>query len=166
MGQTETYAATRKCQSGGGRCDVENMPKPVGYAVCVRYIPLLWPCFAFACAETPAAQVAADGPRAAAPSAEPTHGVPETNASIGDVTCSSDADCVVTNKLHCCACCNSRVRATSRAWLNWRDQTECPKRSCKPCGKPRCQSPQDPSDFVAVCDRSQRIGRCALAPKL
>lgn len=165
-----------------GDADVTPREQAFGYPVGVRTLLACLLCAIVACAETRPAQVAPDRPPAstgpdtsttvspsAVPpplgSAESTHEVPDTGASIGDVTCSSDDDCVVTTKFDCCACCSGLPLATSRAWLKWRDETECPKTKCTPCGKRSCQTPHDPSRFLAVCDLSKRIGRCGLVPK-
>jgi hypothetical protein len=103
----------------------------------------------------------------AAPPAIPT--VPEAPVSpepasastIGDVTCERDADCAITTRAECCDCCASAPRATSGAWLDWRDHTMCAQTTCEPCGKVKCPSVEPPSTFRVACER----GQCALVRK-
>ena len=55
------------------------------------------------------------------------------NDVVGDVTCETDADCAVTTKRDCCACCPRRALATNKKWLQKRDTTECPTYRCIAC---------------------------------
>ena len=83
---------------------------------------------------------------------------PPLPTTVGDVTCSADADCTTTTLAECCDCCGSNSRATSKAWLAWRDGTQCPKIRCEPCAKVKCPYFGDPASFHAVCDH----GSCSL----
>jgi hypothetical protein len=83
---------------------------------------------------------------------------PAPEATIGDVTCAADADCVITTRANCCDCCASNPQATSRAWLSWRDQTMCGAKSCGDCGEVKCAAVAPAAAFRAECHR----GLCAL----
>lgn len=88
--------------------------------------------------------------------------VPRTDLqSIGDTTCSSDADCAMTTKAECCDCCPSRPMATSAAWLGWRDGKQCAQTRCEPCGKVACVDAET-LDLAPMCDR----GKCVLSSAL
>ena len=54
------------------------------------------------------------------------------STTVGDVTCIADADCAVTTKRDCCECCPRKALATSKKWLEWRDQT-CALTKCGGC---------------------------------
>ena len=64
----------------------------------------------------------------ATPTVAPTASVarsvePIKGAQIGDTTCDADDQCAITTKHECCDCCAGEARATSAAWLAWRDGT-------------------------------------------
>ncbi len=75
------------------------------------------------------------------------------NARIGDTTCETDADCAITATRECCDCCPSEPSVTSRAWLSWRDSTQCKQLRCEPCSNAPCAAVAPPSAFVATCVR-------------
>jgi hypothetical protein len=67
------------------------------------------------------------------PSDERSPGIIAKLDTVGDVTCSADADCAVTTKRDCCECCPRSAIATSKKWLDWRDKQQCPAARCAPC---------------------------------
>lgn len=101
---------------------------------------------------------------AIAPSAIPTASAvpvspePASSSTTGDVTCERDADCAITTRAACCDCCESAPRATSRAWLDWRDHTMCAPTKCEPCGSATCRSVEPAATFRTACEG----GQCAL----
>ena len=109
-----------------------------------------------ASASASAAPVAAS----AAPTAEPV-ARPALPTTIGDTTCTKDADCRLTRRLDCCDCCKGNTRATSRAWLSWRDGTLCKQTRCEPCGKVKCAYYEPAEKYAARCEH----GSCVLAPR-
>jgi hypothetical protein len=117
-----------------------------------------------AASAAPTAPSAGPAVASAAPMAAPT-AAPVAPAAlpttIGDTTCTNDADCTVTRRLDCCDCCKGNTRATSRAWLSWRNGTLCPHTRCEPCGKVKCAYYEPAEKFKARCDH----GSCMLAGK-
>jgi hypothetical protein len=75
------------------------------------------------------------------------------STTVGDVTCSTDADCDVTTKRDCCECCPRKALATSKKWLAWRDGT-CLLMKCAGCD----ESCMPETGRRAWCD----AGKCAL----
>ena len=55
------------------------------------------------------------------------------STTVGDVTCSTDADCTVTTRRDCCECCPRKALATSKKWLDWRDKQQCAIEKCAGC---------------------------------
>jgi len=77
------------------------------------------------------------------------------STTVGDVTCNADGDCTVTTSRECCECCPRKALATSKKWLQWRDQT------CKPatCGCDESCPPE--TGRSARCN----AGKCELIKK-
>jgi len=76
--------------------------------------------------------------------------------TVGDVTCRTDADCVVTTKRDCCECCPRRALATSKTWLAWRDTQQCATTRCIGCE----ESCKPETGAHVACN----AGKCALTP--
>jgi hypothetical protein len=74
--------------------------------------------------------------------------------TVGDVTCSTDADCAVTTKRDCCECCPRKALATSKKWLQWRDTQQCAVEKCAGCD----ESCPPETGKRAACN----AGKCAL----
>ena len=72
-------------------------------------------------------------------------------AQIGDTTCKVDNDCAITSKHECCDCCPGEPRATSAAWLAWRDGTWCKSTRCDPCATAACPEVEPVNRFVTRC---------------
>lgn len=76
------------------------------------------------------------------------------NATVGDVTCSTDADCAITTKRDCCECCPRKALATSKKWLEWSDHA-CGLKKCPGCD----ESCPPETGRTARCN----AGKCELA---
>lgn len=108
---------------------------------------------------SPAAVVTSvDATTGSVPDAETRPSLPTT---IGDVTCLGDGDCALTTRADCCDCCASNARATSRAWLDWRDGTLCKQTRCEPCGKVKCPYFPPAEAFAARCESGSCVLRSA-----
>lgn len=75
------------------------------------------------------------------------------STTVGDVTCSVDADCAVTTKRECCECCPRKALATSKKWLQWSEQA-CGLKKCGGCDE---SCPPETGARVACI-----TGKCAL----
>jgi len=79
------------------------------------------------------------------------------STTVGDVTCSTDADCAVTTRRECCECCPRKALATSKKWLEWRDKQQCAIEKCAGCD----ESCPPETGRVARCNTS----KCELMKK-
>ena len=100
--------------------------------------------------------------------AQPSAPAPEklevvSHQTVGDTTCQSDADCVLTAQAQSnCACCPSAPSATSKAWLSWYLADLARRRSvesCPSCERAQCAKTVTPDSYWAVC----RQHSCELA---
>ena len=78
---------------------------------------------------------------------------PAPEATMGDVTCKMDADCVIATRAECCDCCEANPKATSKSWLDWRDHTMCPAAKCAICEAVVCAGVEPAAAFHTECER-------------
>jgi hypothetical protein len=86
---------------------------------------------------------------------------PGRTPSGGYISCSSDAECVVTTFSGCCACCPGEPRAVPSAKLE-AQQNRCAAAGCPACSdRLECPKASPVASFVAKCND----GTCAAVPK-